>query len=533
MNKQKLSREEIAKIEIGHTTVTKMQIIVLSMIFLGLIIIYPIFQFVYEYQTRDIKTPLDLKPLTIFPLLSEVRMTEDSKMDKRLLDFNRGLTSAIKKYEDTLEATSALRATLFPPAQRFMIEQLKNGNEKAIVGEDGWLFYMSDFNYLINPGFLRPERLKKRVLSHVQPDPVKAIVDFYRQLQKRNIELVLLPIPVKPMLYGDKLGASVGLCQNHSWPEFQRRIAETGIKLVDVAPALAQMRANGIEPYLMTDTHWTPEGMTAVAKLLAKELGAKGDAVHKEVVQITALGDIAQMFKLTRPEEIFQMETVTLHPQKFQPDGNARILLLGDSFTNIYSLEAMNWGAHSGLAEQLMAELAEPIDVIVRNDAGAYATRLFLANELKRGRDRVAGKDVVIYEFAIRELADGDWKMLDMTLGKAQERNSQTLQKIKTVTATILAISEVPRPNSAPYKDHVMSVHLGGIDNNDEQALVYMASMRDNAWTPAAKLRIGEKVQFELSPWMEKEAEYGSWNRSELDGDELLSLEPCWGEVKK
>lgn len=533
MSKQKLSREAIAKIEIGHTTVTKAQITVLSVIFLGLIIIYPILQYVYEYRTRDIQTPMDLQPLTIFPLLAEARLAEDSGLVQGLLDFNRDLTGAIKKYENTLEDTSALRAVLLAPAQKFMIQQLGTGNEKALLGKGGWLFYMSDFNYLINPGFLRPENLKKRALSHVQPDPVKAIVDFDLQLRERGIKLILLPVPVKPMLYGDKLGASIGLRQNHSWPEFQRRLAEAGIKLLDVAPALAQMRTNGAEPYLKTDTHWTPEGMSTVAKLLAKELGAKTGATAEESVQVTALGDIALMLKLAHPEELFPLETVTIYPQQRQPKRDASILLLGDSFTNIYSLEAMNWGSRSGLAEQLMAELNEPIDVIIRNDAGSYATRQLLANELKRGHDRLAGKKVVVYQFAIRELADGDWKILDMALDKAPIARFLAPLKAMTVTATVLAVSEVPRPHAAPYKDHVMSVHLGGIGNDDKQAVVYLASMRDNVHTPAAQLRVGATVQFELSPWGEHEEKYGSWNRSELDDAELLLQEPCWGEVKK
>lgn len=301
---------------------------------------------------------------------------------------------------------------------------------------------------------------------------------------------------------------------------------------MDVAPVLAELRAEGCEPYLKTDTHWTPEGMAAVAQKLARELGADGDAsTPGEPKQVTALGDIALMLKLTRPEEAFDPETVTVRQYDFQPSRNGRILLLGDSFTNIYSLEAMNWGVRGGLAERLMAELGKPIDVIARNDAGAYATRQLLSNELRRGRDRLAGKQVVIWEFAIRELADGDWKLLDLTPGQAPKVQFLTPEKSETVTGTVLAVSEVPRTNSAPYKDHVMSVHLGDIDGGDNQALVYLASMRDNVWTKAARLRIGETVKVKLSPWADHEAEYGSWNRSELDDPELLLQEPCWGSL--
>ena len=66
---------------------------------------------------------------------------------------------------------------------------------------------------------------------------------------------------------------------------------------------------------------------------------------------------------------------------------------------------------------------------------------------------------------------------------------------------------------------------------NPHNRLVYIASMRDNVWTDAANLRIGDTVQIELKPWSDFEEEYGSWSRSEFDDDDLLLQEPCWGEI--
>jgi alginate O-acetyltransferase complex protein AlgJ len=100
-----------------------------------------------------------------------------------------------------------------------------------------------------------------------------------------------------------------------------------------------------------------------------------------------------------------------------QPDGSlwrstaaADVLLLGDSFSNIYSLESMGWGVSAGFTEQLALALRRPVDRLVQNDQGAFATRAML----QRSPERLDGKRVVVYQFAARELAFGDWKILPL-----------------------------------------------------------------------------------------------------------------------
>ena len=82
--------------------------------------------------------------------------------------------------------------------------------------------------------------------------------------------------------------------------------------------------------------------------------------------------------------------------------------MLGDSFSNIYSLESMGWGTSAGFVEQLSYSLRRPVDRLMQNDQGAFATRAML----QRDPGRLDRKRVVIYQFAARELAVGDWKVL-------------------------------------------------------------------------------------------------------------------------
>ena len=498
---RKLSREEIANIEIGHTEVGTAQKWALTLFFLAFIAIYPVCQFCYRQPFAEWRNTGELK-------------------------------QSIKAYETAIEDSSLLRKWLLPPIQSALTCTLRFGNEKVIIGKNGWLFFSGDCEYLINPGFLRPDVLRKRELKGVQPDPVRAITDFDRQLKARGIKLILVPVPNKPMICSEELSGKASPLQNPSFAEFKKRLEAEGVTVVDLTDDFAGMRKNGIEPFLKTDTHWTVEGMKTAARRIVTATGEKSRAPEiRKTVGVTNLGDIAVMLKMPNCERTFPAETVTLADYGVGTDRNSEVLLLGDSFANIYSSEALKWGTDGGLAETLGAMRGAPVDAIIRNDAGAFATRQLLANELLRGHDRLAGKKIVIWEFAIRELANGDWKIIELPQVKTSSGNqtASVVPEARTVDATVLKISAVPRPDSAPYKDHVVSIHIA-IDGGDK-ALVYAVSMRDNVWTDAAKLRVGDKVKIKLEPWEKRESEFGSWNRSEFDDEELLLLEPLFGEI--
>jgi alginate O-acetyltransferase complex protein AlgJ len=216
------------------------------------------------------------------------------------------------------------------------------------------------------------------------------------------------------------------------------------------------------------------------------------------------------------------------------------ILLLGDSFSNIFSLDALGWGESAGFAEHLSRALGgRPLDCILRNSDGAFATREILSRELARGRDRLAGKKLVVWEFAARELAFGDWKRLDMKLGQPAPAKFFVPKTGEQVVAsgTVDAISTFPRPGSVPYKDHILALHLtdltieGRASSESVEALTYVESMRDNVLTSAARLRPGDRVTLRLRPWTDVSEKYEKINRSEIDDPAVQLEEPCWGEV--
>jgi alginate O-acetyltransferase complex protein AlgJ len=325
------------------------------------------------------------------------------------------------------------------------------------------------------------------------------------------------------------------------------------VRLFDPAAVLAERRAAAANAplFLRTDTHWRPETMEFVAEKLAAFIQSPGASSQASVrvssKQLSGVGDIARMLKLPESQSVYRPETVTIHEvttgnAPWRPLKTADILLLGDSFSNIFSLSALGWGESAGFAEHLSRALGgRGLDCILRNSDAAFATREILSRELARGRDRLAGKKLVVWEFAARELAFGDWKMLEMKLGQPTPARFFVPKAGEAVemSGTVEAISTVPRPGSVPYADHILALHLTDLTpetgelSQDLEALVYLESMRDNILEPAARVRPGDRVTLRLRPWADVADKYEKINRSEIADPAVQLEEPCWGEIEK
>jgi hypothetical protein len=533
---RKLPREEEADLALKNTKFTPGTKQTLIALFLLTIVTVPTIQLVGEFRAAGSVSRLPM--ISIFKSLPWLPHSED-----------------LKRVERTLENESLVSQWLLPRMQYLLTVLLGAGNEQVYLGHDPWLFYRADVDHVIGPPFLDPVRMKHRLqASHVQPDPIQAILDFRNQLATRGIDLVLLPVSVKPSVEGEMLAVSNanraqagGALPNPSFNEFKARLEQEKVRVFDPAPFLMERGKNG-PVYLETDTHWRPETMEFVAQRLADflQLPATAGSTMPSIIEkeIVARGDIAAMLKLSRadrfpPEKVTIRQVVTGNGL-WRPSKEADVLLLGDSFSNIFSFEAMGWGESAGFGEHLSVALRRPIDCILRNSDASFATREILSNELAHGRDRLAGKKLVIWEFAARELSFGNWKLLDLKLGEAKPSRFLSLKagEEMTVSGTVESISPVPRPGTVPYMDHTESLHLVDVvtaDSHGEaasqpQAVVYLWSMRDSVWTFAARLRPGDRVKLHLRPWQDVSAQYEKFNRTELDDPALQLEEPVWGE---
>lgn len=567
------SREEIAKIEIGHTDSTPAINGFLTLFFLIVITAVPLLQTGRELAAirageepgRDWPQPWNVFT-TVRPQWHELRAVATAGSMRgafaAMHATNSRMLRDIAAYESDLKARDAAVQWLIPRMQIPVTAWLKGGNEDAYCGRDGWLFYRRGIDSLTGRGFLDPEELARRAAggselkAPPQPDPLKAIVDFRDQLAERGIALLVVPAPVKPTVYPERhssrYAGQTEAVQNPSYADFIVRLEAAGVAYFDPAPGLLAAKtddASGLL-YLKTDTHWTPAGLELTARDLAARarqiatLAPAQDRFGTVETQVTNLGDIAMMLKFPEGMTVFEPETVTLRQVTdgksfWRASSDSEVLVLGDSFANIFSLAPMGWGEAAGLVEHLSLALGLPVDAITRNDAGSYATREMLSRELRRGNDRLAGKKLVIWEFAARELALGDWKILPMDLGEKIETDFYEPEggRVINLTGVVRGVSPSPRPGSVPYKDHILMIHLVDLESSDdpraagEQAVVFAWSMRDNKPTPAARYRQGETVTLQVRAWADVAAQYEAINRSELDDDELMLAVPIWGEL--
>src|SRR5262249_9673048 len=153
--------------------------------------------------------------------------------------------------------------------------------------------------------------------------------------------------------------------QNASYQAFLDDLRRERVAVFDVAEALARSGVASTA-YLATDTHWRPEAMERAAELLGAFVREQvtlpqlaSDPLHLAVQQITNVGATAVMLDLPSGHRLNQPESVTIHRvvdaegAAWRPSRDADVLVLGDSFSNIYSLPSLGWGDSAGLVEHL------------------------------------------------------------------------------------------------------------------------------------------------------------------------------------
>ena len=355
---------------------------------------------------------------------------------------HRGLMAAIKalnpwqlrNYEGMMTLESPAGKLVRPGVQWFLTAGLGTGSEQVLVGRDGWLFSREDVRYVTGPGFLEPSQLARRSAEPlIQTDPRLAIIQFHRLLKEIGVVLVVFPVPDKVSIRPWSFNPDVGQqrCddfQNRSWPAFRRRLEQEGILMLDMCEEMYSQERQGTEQFLRNDTHWSPQGAELAAGMLADYLTQKVRLAEERSVRYTRQrmvvsrhADMASLLNLPLDQEdaLYPPQRLTVQQvfapsgSPWRPDPSSDILLIGDSFVEMYDSNETGGIQAVGLAPQLSYHLQRPVHRIGRHDWLTHGAREALGNNIQSVREGARGRRIVIWEFAMRELAQGNWTLLN------------------------------------------------------------------------------------------------------------------------
>lgn len=467
---------------------------------------------------------------------------------RRTLDANHAALAGMENFETSLEDSSKSVAAVRPTTLDFLLRFGAAGSEEAYVGRDGWLFYRPD----VDPLWMS---------RNTPSEAAASLAQLAAELAARRILLVFVAVPGKATIHPEKIGFGefTQPVLPAGWENFSDEVARAWEKVaapdapapvvVDATGLLWQRKqSTGQTQFLRTDSHWTPAAIEAVAQEIARAVRGTDDLpegtadLPKE--KIAGVGDTARMLELPEGSVFLRPQSVKVaRLPGWSPAASAEVLLLGDSYSNIYSAEDLGWGTEAGLAEQLSLLLGAPVDRLSRNDAGAFEARQMLASAWAKEGARFEPKKVIVWQLAMRELLAGDWSHVPLPAGPTAAATREEsgffvapAGEPLEVVGTIRALGSMPRPGETPYADFLTAVHLGDLrdaasgNKLDGEALAYVFTMRDRSLLPAANLVAGQEVRARLLNYGENAGRLEQLNRSELDDVELMLQEPNFAE---
>ncbi len=311
-------------------------------------------------------------------------------------------------------------AAVVHPRTQEVLTRFGEGNGAVHIGISGWLFPRREIASLTGEG-LRGKALS----SSNKHGTLKEILELAAALKERGVPLILVPVPVKSMIYPERLSSAKFDAPVHHPDQraLQDLLRSRGIDVIDLAPEMWRLKLRK-QVFLQQDTHWTPDAMKLMAETVAKHIRTKypqaltppasTPLVDARIVDRTSFGDLVGLLRLPSPASFFVPEQVTLvSVSGFEPSAASSVLLLGDSFVRVFDDPALGFAAagrepepqriKAGFADQLAILLNEPLDVIaVRGDARAARREL-----AQRSDDGLSGKSLAIWVMAGTELLAG------------------------------------------------------------------------------------------------------------------------------
>lgn len=362
---------------------------------------------------------------------------------------NSQLLRTIESVDAYLERDSVATRWLRDPIQGALLRWLRYGNGQVVVGEDGWLVYHRDFHAAVGPAFLAPATLERRrrpgwrPFPAPRPDPVAGLAQLGRQLHRRGIRLVVVPVPSKVAIYPERLAAGDWRepVRNPSVAPLVAALEREGVTVYDPGPELFRAGRARADLFLDADSHWSPAGVEATARGLAAFLRqrvrlperapARFVRRPRRIARPTDLERLLGLAPRGPPEgpadELEVVEIAWPDGRRFRSGRAASdVVLLGDSFSMVYN-ELGHQPVSAGFPEHLAAALDRPVHTIARHEHNQLAGR---TRWLRQDRAALERARVVVYQVAERAFSTQDWTPGTLG-GRRSGRRNRAVERAK------------------------------------------------------------------------------------------------------
>jgi hypothetical protein len=250
----------------------------------------------------------------------------------------------------------------------------------------------------------------------------RAILQYQAAAQAHGIALVVVPVPEAPVLYPEDVWPAARRSNEPAWSaayrEWYASLRTAGVDVVDVAPAIWSAKQGTADLWPPQNSHWSPAAAAVAGRfigehirpLLGQYAWQQYDTRH--VVQ-TVLSDFNATLPLAdrAPPHRCAGRLVESAGQLVTGDDSAAVLLVGDSFSRIYSVPEGPIVPGADLGRHVALALGAPVQVIAKNGKNPSETRELLLQRPAALRE----KRVLVWEFATRWLLHPEsWQSVEL-----------------------------------------------------------------------------------------------------------------------
>jgi hypothetical protein len=306
----------------------------------------------------------------------------------------------------------------------------------TVSGKEGWLFFGPELRF-VSAGRFWGEASAK-VSKATKPefaDPLPAILDFHRQLRKMGIELLMVPVPPKSVVYPDFLSDQLAVSRENppvridtETQAFYQLLRKEGIQVLDLTSSFLANRFHREGAlFCKQDTHWSGNGCVLAARKIHEEIQGRPwlKAIPKSAYQTAwkslpisgdlwkALGEKNLSQEILPVRQVGTGSTGALNP--VAPDRKSPVILVGDSHNLVFHAGDDMHTRDAGLSDQLALELGFPVDLAAVRGSGATPARVNLLRRAQKDPNYWKKKKLVIWCFAAREFTQSDgWKRIPL-----------------------------------------------------------------------------------------------------------------------